>query len=131
MTNLSTSDVKFPAGPKDGMGFLAHPGEGGPFPALVVIQEWWGLDEQIKDVTRRFANEGFVGLAVDMYDGKTTRDPAEAQKLMMSLDEGTVLDKLNGAVQALKANPLVSKDRIGVVGFCLGGRLSLLLACRN
>lgn len=62
--------------------YLAKPQGGGPFPAVVVIQEWWGLNQHIKDVTERYAREGYVSLALDLYHGKVTADSNEAGKLM-------------------------------------------------
>ena len=113
------------------MGFLAY-SEGEPQrPGLVVLQEFWGLNNHIKDVTRRLAAEGFVALAPDMYDGKVTTDATEARQLLMSLDQAAALQKLHGAVDYLKANANFVKDRIGVIGFCMGGFLALNLACHN
>ncbi len=110
--------------------FLASPKQNTPGPALILIQEWWGLNDHIKDIAGRLAAEGFVTLAPDLYDGKVTKDPNVAGGLMQSLDEKTALEKLNSAVESLKSNPNV-KGKIGVIGFCMGGTFSLLLACRN
>src|SRR6185295_11191629 len=121
MGNIKASSVRFPAGGREAMGFLAF-SEGEPTkPGLIVLQEFWGLNDHIKDVTRRLAAEGFVALAPDMYDGRVTSDATEARQLLMSLDQALALQKLDGAVTFLKANPDVRKDRIGVIGFCMGG----------
>lgn len=98
-------------------------------PALLVLQEWWGLNDHIKDISRRLESEGFVTLPVDMYDGKVTKDPEEARRLMMAMDRAAAMEKLNGAVRQLQADPRVSS--VGVIGFCMGGFLSLSLACNN
>ena len=133
MANTITSSVQFPAGAGQAMGFLAVSQDGGERrqPGLVVLQEFWGLNNHIKDVTRRVAAEGFVALAPDMYDGKATTDPTEARQLLMSMDQAAALQKMNGAVEFLKALPQVDKERIGVLGFCMGGFLALNLACHN
>lgn len=130
MENISTSNVNFPFGTAQGSGFLAMPSNGtAPHPGLLVIQEWWGMNDHIKDITKRLANEGFAALAVDMYDGKVTKDPKEAQATMMAMDKAVAVEKLNGAVSYLQGNPAVGK--VGVIGFCMGGFFSLTLACRN
>jgi carboxymethylenebutenolidase len=98
-------------------------------PGLIVLQEWWGLNDHIKDIANRLTTEGFVSMPVDLYDGKVTKDPDEAKRLMMAMDKGTAMEKLNNAVRSLKDNPQVSS--VGVIGFCMGGFLSLSLACNN
>ena len=111
--------------------FMANPPQGGPFPGVVVIQEWWGLNDHIKDVTRRLASEGFVAVAPDLYDGKVTKDPGAAGSMMQSLDPKAALRKLDDAVESLKQNPSVKKGKVGVIGFCMGGTFALLLATHN
>ena len=87
MANISTTSIRFPAGASEAMGFLAWSEEAAKRPGLIVLQEFWGLNEHIKDVTRRVAVEGFVALAPDMYDGKVTTDPTEARQLLTSMDQ--------------------------------------------
>jgi carboxymethylenebutenolidase len=111
--------------------FLANPPQGGPSPGVVLIQEWWGLNDHIKDIARRLASEGFVVVAPDLYDGKVTKDPSEAGSMMQSLDQKVALQKLNDAVQSLQTNPDVKKGKVGVIGFCMGGSLTLALAGNN
>lgn len=110
---------------------LAKPPGAGPFPAVIVIQEWWGLNDHIKDVAERYAREGYVALAPDLYHGKVTADPNEAGKLMGALNREEAVRDLLGAVQHLKAMKDVRGDRIGVTGFCMGGSYALLLPCRT
>ena len=87
------------------------------------------MNDHIKDITNRLANDGFAALAVDMYDGKVTKNPEEAKGFMMAMDKAAALEKLYGGVRFLKATPTVSN--VGVIGFCMGGFLSLNLACTN
>ena len=98
----------------------------GSGPGVIVIQEWWGLVPHIVDVTQRLADAGFVALAVDHYRGAETTEPDEAQKLMLGLDIAQVADDLASAAADLVARPEVVGDRVGVVGFCMGGGLALL-----
>jgi carboxymethylenebutenolidase len=112
--------------------YLARPESPGPHPGLIVIQEWWGLNEHIKDVTRRFAREGYVALAPDLYSRlghKVTSDPNEAAGLMNALKPEQALDDLRATMAFLQAAAGVDPARIGVVGFCMGGTYALLLPC--
>jgi carboxymethylenebutenolidase len=91
----------------------------------VVIQEWWGLNEHIKDVTRRFADEGFVALAPDLYHGVVTSEPDEARKQVMELDMMAAVQEIQAAVDYLLAQEYVSGEKAAIIGFCMGGRLVL------
>ncbi len=131
MAILAHETVEFTANGGTASGYLAKPVEGGPYPAVVVIQEWWGLNPNICDIANRIAAEGYVALAPDLFHGAVTAEPDEAQKLMMTLQEPNALVDMSGAVAALQARDDVRSDRIGVTGFCLGGGMSLLLAMNN
>jgi carboxymethylenebutenolidase len=96
-----------------------------------VIQEWWGLVDHIKDVADRFAHEGFVALAPDLYHGKTTKSPDEAGKLFMALNIERAEKDLRGAIQFVLSQQETAGKKVGVVGFCMGGQLSLYAACAN
>ncbi len=122
--------VNFSSNGGTASGFLAIPDKGSG-PGVIVIQEWWGLVEHIKDVCDRFANEGYVALAPDLYHGKTTKSPDEAGKLMMAMqiDEGE--KDLRGAIQFLINHEATTGDKVGAVGFCMGGALSLYAATKN
>jgi carboxymethylenebutenolidase len=121
-------DVTFPSNGSDGQGYLAVPAAGSG-PGVVVLQEWWGLVPHIKDVADRFAAEGFVALAPDIYRGDSVAntEPDEAGKLMMSLNIERAAKDMVGAVDYLESRPEVTGG-IGVVGFCMGGGLTLWLA---
>ena len=95
-----------------------------------MIQEWWGLVPHIKDVCDRFAAEGFVALAPDLYHGETTTEPDEAGKLMMALNVEQAAKDMSGAVDNLQRGHAVA-SAVGVTGFCMGGGLALVLACHR
>ena len=122
--------VEFATNGKSSRGYLATPASGSG-PGVIVIQEWWGLVDHVKDVADRFANEGFVALAPDMYHGETATSPDDAGKLMMALNIEQTERDLRGAVDYLLARDEVAGDRVGTVGFCMGGQLSLFAACAN
>ena len=120
--------VTFPSGSEKGMALLVTPAGKGPSPAVIVIQEWWGLNDWVKDQARALAGEGYVALAVDLYRGKVTSNPDEAHQLMNGLAPDRAMRDLKGAFAYLQGRPDVKKDRIGVIGWCMGGRYSLALA---
>ena len=104
-------------------GYLA--GTSGP--GVIVIQEWWGLVPHITDIADRFAAEGFVALAPDMYHGEMTDEPDMAGKLLMSMNLATAGKDLSGAVDLLQER--TGRTKVGVTGFCMGGGLALMAAC--
>ena len=128
MAHIKTKEVTFPANGIDGMGYLAQPDDGGPHPGVIVIQEWWGLDGHIRDVAERYAREGFVALAPDMYHGQFATEPDEARKLVMAMNREQANKDLLGAVRYLHSLSEVGPKKIGVTGFCMGGSLTLWLA---
>ncbi|MEO7804113.1 MAG: dienelactone hydrolase family protein [Actinomycetota bacterium] len=107
-------------------GYLAAPDNKGP--AVVVIQEWWGLVDHIKDVCDRLAAQGFVALAPDLYHGATTVEPDEAGKMLMQLKIDGAIEDMSGAVKYLRSSPAVDPVKVGCIGFCMGGGLSLTLS---
>lgn len=129
MADLRVEMVEFTTNGTTTHGFLATPAGDGSFPGVIVIQEWWGLDDHIRDVAQRFAREGFVALAPDLYHGKVATEPGEAQKLMMSLDMNNASRELVKATEYLASQPAVGGRGIGTIGFCMGGGLALTLAC--
>ncbi|MBL8327497.1 MAG: dienelactone hydrolase family protein [Rubrivivax sp.] len=107
-------------------GYLAEPAQVAGAPALVVIQEWWGLNDQIRGVADRFAQQGYRALVPDLYRGKSTIDAEEAHHLMTNLNFGDAAGQdVRGAVQYLKGG---GSAKCGVTGFCMGGALTLLSA---
>lgn len=115
--------VEFPSNGATGQGYLAVPESGTGIP-VVVIQEWWGLVPHIRDVCDRFAAEGFVALAPDLYHGTLTTEPDEAGKLLMGLAMDQAAKDIAGAADYLRTRPEVTGG-IGAVGFCMGGSLAL------
>jgi carboxymethylenebutenolidase len=98
---------------------------------VLVIQEWWGLVDHIRDVCDRFAREGFVALAPDLYRGDAASDPDAAGRLMMGLEIPRAARDLDAAVTALLGQDATLGSRVGAVGFCMGGQLALFAATRN
>jgi len=122
--------VEFASNGGTATGYLAKPERGAGL-GLLVIQEWWGLVPHIEDVCERFAAEGFTALAPDLYRGETTTEPDEAGKLMMSMNFDQAAKDLSGAVDFLTSSDDVRGEGIGVVGFCMGGGLALVMATRR
>lgn len=114
--------VEFPSNSHTCQGYFAAPQGKGP--AVVVIQEWWGLVPHIQDLVERFAREGFVAIAPDLYHGKTTKSPDEAGKMLMELDAERALSEISGAGAYLLQRPECSSKTYGVIGFCMGGALA-------
>jgi carboxymethylenebutenolidase len=108
-------------------GYLVYPPEG-KGKALIILSEWWGIVDHIKTVVERFASQGFVAFAPDLYQGKTTKKPDEAGRLMMALNIADTGEKLKKACQFLLKDPKVTSSKVGVVGFCMGGQLALYAA---
>jgi len=113
------------------VGFLARPEQSGRYPAVIVIHEIWGLVDHIKDVANRLAREGFVAFAVDLFDRKVISNIEEGRQIRQALTEQKIFGDLDGAFNYLKTLDYVKPDKIGSIGFCMGGGLSLQLACRN
>lgn len=110
---------------KDCSGYYAKPAAGDRAPGVVVIQEWWGLNDQIKGVANRLADLGYLALVPDLYRGKVTVEAAEANHLMTNLNfADAATQDIRGAVQHLKK----TSPKVGVVGFCMGGALTVLSA---
>jgi len=125
---VKTETVQFKSGPETVTAYLASPGSPGVHPALVVIQEWWGLNDWVKEQARDFAEQGYVALAPDLYHGKVATTPAEARKLIQSMPRERAIRDLMAAYDFLAMMPDVNKAKIGSIGWCMGGGYSLQLA---
>ncbi len=131
MPEIETESITYPANGQSGMGYLAKPQAAGPHPGVIVIQEFWGLDDHIKDVAERLAREGFVALAPDLYHGTFATEPDEARKLAMNMNREQAVKDLIGAVKQLKGMDGVQPKKFGCIGFCMGGSLTLALAAAS
>lgn len=122
-----------PGGARGGTtpGYLAQPAAPGAYPGLVVIQEWWGLVPHIKGVAERFARQGFVALAPDLYHGQVAGEPDEARKLAMELDREHAVVEIIAAMHYLQGLENVAPKKIGVVGWCMGGSLTAAAAIKS
>jgi len=120
-------DIEFSTSAGPTHGYLATPaGERGP--AVIVLQEWWGIEDHIRSICDRLADEGFYALAPDLYGGETTAQPSEAEQKMMALSMDKVEPQMCGAADHLAALPGVQGDGVGSLGFCLGGGLAVWAA---
>src|ERR1700709_913642 len=117
---LQTEAITFRANGGAGQGYLALPEGSGPHRAVVIIQEWWGLDEHIKDVARRFAAAGYVALAPDLYHGQVAAEPDDARRLVMNLQMPEATKEMVGAADYLAGRADVEPKHVGVIGFCFG-----------
>ena len=117
--------VSYKSGDETVQGMLYAPAGKGPFPALIVIHEWWGLNDWVKEQAAKLADEGYVALAVDLYRGKVADTPELAHEIMRGVPQDRALRDLKAAYDFLSAQPNVKKDRIGSIGWCMGGGYSL------
>lgn len=133
MRDLVSVNVEFPSKGegRSTTGFLARPADSNKYAGVIVIHAIWGLVDFIREVTSRFAREGCVALAPDLFNGKTASSLEEGLMIKREFSEGKFLGDLMGAVAYLKNHKFVYRSKIGSVGFCMGGTLSLLLACRD
>lgn len=115
--------IHFAAGEGQCAGEIALPAGSGKAPAVVLVQEWWGVNDHIRSLADRLAKAGFVVLAPDLYHGKTTKDAAEASQLMTTLNREAALRDIAGAAKHLASHPR-SNGKVGVIGFCMGGAYS-------
>ena len=123
-------EIEFASGSETARGYLAEP-EGRSGRGVIVIQEWWGLVDHVRDVCDRLAREGFVALAPDLYRGDATSDPDEAGRLMLDLEIPRAARDLDAAVGTLLGTDTVDGPKVGAVGFCMGGQLALAAATTN
>ena len=123
--------VSYKSGDETVQGVLYSPPGKGPFPALVVIHEWWGLNDWVKEQASKFADQGYVALAVDLYRGKVATTPDMAHELMRGLPEDRAKRDLHAAFEFLLSQPNVKRNRIGAIGWCMGGGYSLDVALQE
>lgn len=126
---ITVSETTYSSDQQTAHCYVARPVSPTPGPALLLLQEWWGLNAHIKSIADRLARAGFLTVAVDLYDGVVTTDPAEAGQLMSQLNPAAALAKIQTVLEQLRASGEVTK--VGVTGFCMGGVFTLLTACNN
>ncbi|MFZ1916786.1 MAG: dienelactone hydrolase family protein [Terriglobales bacterium] len=120
--------VSYKSGDETVSGTLYDPAGKGPFPALIVIHEFWGLNDWVKEEASKLADQGYIALAIDLYRGKVADTPDMAHELMRAVPTDRALRDLKAAYDFLAAQPNVKKDRIGSIGWCMGGGYSLDVA---
>src|SRR5690242_19209826 len=133
-TDLKERMVQYPSEGVTVRAYAVAPAVKERRPAIVIVQEWWGLNDHMKDIARRVAKEGYVAIVPDLYSrlgNRVTSDPNEAGKLMNTLQQTHGLKDLNATVAYLKNAPEVEAAKIGVTGFCMGGGYALMLPCFN
>jgi carboxymethylenebutenolidase len=120
--------VSYKSGDETVQGLLYTPNGSGPFPAIIVIHEWWGLNDWVKEQASKLSDRGYVALAVDLYRGKVATSPDEAHELMRGVPEDRAQRDLKAAFDYLAAQKNVKPDRIASIGWCMGGGYSLDVA---
>jgi carboxymethylenebutenolidase len=126
-SGVTTNKTKFTGSGKEINVFIARPEKVEKAPAVIIVHEWWGLNPHIEDIAQRYAREGFIAVAPDLYDGITTKDSKEASNLMGALKTEKGLEYLQIVLGQLRSMKDVTG--VGVTGFCMGGTFALLLAC--
>jgi carboxymethylenebutenolidase len=123
--------VSYKSGDETVQGILYAPAGKGPFPGLVVVHEYWGLNDWVKEQASKLAEQGYVALAVDLYRGKVATTPDEAHELMRGVPEDRAKRDLHAAIEFLKSQPNVKKNRLGAIGWCMGGGYALDVALQE
>ena len=124
----TSKDVSYKSGDETVKGILYTPTGNGPHPAIIVIHEWWGLNDWIKEEASKLAEQGYVTLAIDLYRGKVATNPEVAHEIMRGVPEDRAKRDLDAAFHYLQSQPNVKKNKIGAIGWCMGGGYSLDLA---
>lgn len=123
--------VSYKSGDETVQAVLYTPSGKGPFPGLIVIHEWWGLNDWVKDQASKLADQGYAALAIDLYRGKVAITPDEAHQIMRGVPEDRAKRDLHAAFEYLASQPSVKKDRIGSIGWCMGGGYALDVALQE
>jgi carboxymethylenebutenolidase len=127
----TSKSVSYKSGDETVQAVLYTPAGKGPFPAIIVIHEWWGLNDWVKDQATKLSDLGYVTLAIDLYRGKVATTPDVAHEIMRGLPEDRAKRDLHAAFEFLASQPNVKKDRIGSIGWCMGGGYSLDVALQE
>jgi carboxymethylenebutenolidase len=128
---VTSKNVSYKSGDDTVQAVLYSPEGKGPFPGIVVVHEWWGLNDWVKEQASKLSDEGYVTLAIDLYRGKVATTSEVAHELMRGVPEDRALRDLHAAVEFIKSQPNVKTDRIGSIGWCMGGGYSLDVALQE
>src|SRR5579871_4612562 len=123
--------VSYKSGDETVQGILYTPAGKGSFPAVIVIHEWWGLNDWVKEQASKLADQGYVALAIDLYRGKVATTPDQAHEIMRGVPEDRAKRDLHAAFEFLASQSNVKKDRIGAIGWCMGGGYALDVALQE
>src|SRR6266576_3302235 len=123
--------VSYKSGDETVQGMIYTPSGKGPLPGIIVIHEWWGLNDWVKEQASKLADQGYVTLAIDLYRGKVATTPEEAHEIMRGVPEDRAKRDLHAAFEFLASQPNLKKDRIGAIGWCMGGGYSLDVALQE
>jgi len=127
----TSKSVSYKSGDEIVHAILYTPKGTGPFPGIVVIHEWWGLNDWVKEQASKISDLGYVTLAIDLYRGKVATTPEEAHEIMRGVPEDRAKRDLHAAIEFLSAQPNVNKDRLGAIGWCMGGGYALDVALQE
>ncbi|MFZ0284892.1 MAG: dienelactone hydrolase family protein [Terriglobales bacterium] len=128
---VTSETVSYKSGDETVHGVLYTPAGKGPFPAIIVIHEWWGLNDWVKEQATKLSDQGYVALAIDLYRGRVATTPEEAHELMRGVPEDRAKRDLHAAFEFLASQPNVKKDRIAAIGWCMGGGYALDVALQE
>src|SRR5437868_12338620 len=132
MAVIRTSNVDLKVNGDGAYAYVAQPDDNAKHPGVVLIQEWWGIEPHVRDLAHRLAAQGFVVAVPDLYHGKVVTEPDEAQKMVMMIagNIDKAVREIIGALETVKAMPNVEPKKLGLMGFCVGGMLTLVVASR-
>lgn len=127
----TAKEVNYKSGDETVHGLLYAPEGKGPFPGIIVIHEWWGLNDWVKEQASKLADQGYVALAIDLYRGKVAKTPDEAHEIMRGVPEDRAKRDLDAAFHYLQEQKEVKKNKIGAIGWCMGGGYALDVALQQ
>ena len=127
----NSKEVTYKSGDETVHAVLYTPQGKGPFPGLIVIHEWWGLNDWVKEQASKLADQGYVALAIDLYRGRVATTPEEAHEIMRGVPEDRAANDLKAAFAYLQSLPDVKKNKIGAIGWCMGGGYALDVALQQ
>lgn len=132
MAVVRTSNVDLKVNGDNAYAYVAQPDDDARHPGVVLIQEYWGIEPHIRDLAQKLATEGFVVAVPDLYHGKIATEPDDAEKMMMTVSGNIdkAANEIIGALETVKAMPNVEPKKSGLIGFCLGGLMTFIVAAR-